>query len=106
MTDTTKQNVGDTERAVSALGGVGLLVYGLMRGTWAGRALALLGGAFTYRGIGGYCPVYEALGIDTRTGTRSPRDADEIVERASEDSFPASDPPAWTPTSSIGDVYR
>jgi uncharacterized membrane protein len=58
-------NVGEKERWLSALGGGALLLYGLKKRSWPGLALALLGGAFVYRGATGRCPVYQALEIDT-----------------------------------------
>src|SRR5438132_393473 len=58
-------NVGDAERALSALGGSALALYGLTRGSLGGLALAAVGGAFLYRGLTGHCDCYAALGIST-----------------------------------------
>jgi uncharacterized membrane protein len=58
-------NVGDGERALSALGGSALALYGLTRGTLGGLALAAVGGALLYRGLSGHCDCYAAFGIST-----------------------------------------
>jgi len=68
------QNVGDVERMASALVGGGLLVGGLMRRSWAGAGLSLIGGALLYRGMSGYCALFNAMGIDS-TGDGSSTNA-------------------------------
>lgn len=72
-------NVGDGERAASALGGAALVLYGLSRRTPLGLGLALLGGGLLYRGMSGHCDVYGALGAST-AGTE--RGGGITVERA------------------------
>lgn len=55
-------NVAAVERAVSAAAGTLLLVRGLRRGR---KVSTLLGGGLLYRAIGGRCPLYRALGMNT-----------------------------------------
>lgn len=62
---TRRHNVGMAERMASAGVGVGMLVMGLKRGSLPGLLMALGGGALLYRGVTGFCHLYQALGYDT-----------------------------------------
>ena len=106
-------NIGDRERVASMLGGAVLILNGLVRPSGWHTLLALGGVELMRRGITGRSNLYRVLGVD-RDVDRLARDARseaperrrpvhaDHVDRTVDDSFPASDPPAWTVSSGAG----
>jgi hypothetical protein len=89
-------------RILVGVGGGALAVQGIRQRTWTGRMLAGIGGTLAWWALTGEGDLGGARRWFTSVLDGVGWHADDLVHQASDDSFPASDAPSWTPTVGTG----
>ena len=89
-------------RALLGAGGAALAFQGLRQRSTTGRILAGLGGTIAWWALSGERDLTSARQCFLEMLERSPWRRDDPVTTASTESFPASDPPSFTPAVGTG----